>query len=274
MAIQCFVCGFAHLDPLPSADALERFYSSEFWETDKPGEVARALDQADWLSATYADWLTVLEGRAPGGTLLDVGCGYGWFLQAAALREWHVAGLDPSRAACDYVVSTMSVPIKNGSWENSMPGVFDAIAAHWMIEHVPDPAAFLRWCRASLYSGGALLLVCPNEWTQAQRHANNYVAVYNYFIDPTHVNYFGQSSLSNLLGRCGFRVTDWLATEPMENFLINRRDYTVDPAIGRECHREIEMRDLSWTRAERLAHYRELGGFGQGRDLVCVAVPE
>ena len=272
--INCRLCGFAHLHPLPGADTLARFYETDFWQTEKPGEVARAQDQAEWLAATYADWLTVIEERVPGRTMLDVGCGYGWFLQAAALREWRVAGIEPSKPACEYLASTLNIPIANKSWESCDPGPVDVIAVHWVIEHVPEPAAFLRWCRGNLYSGGAFLLVCPNEWTQAQWRANHYTAKENYWLDHTHINYFSQSALSNLLGRCGFRVTDWLATEPMEQFLINRRDYTIDPALGRECHREIEIRDLSWTREERLVHYRELGGFGHGRDIVCVAVPE
>src|SRR3990172_3816194 len=86
--IDCRACGYAHLETLPSTDDLDRFYASSFWQVEKVGALARIEEQRDWWAAIYGDWLELVEQYAPGRTLLDVGSGYGHFMQAASRRDW------------------------------------------------------------------------------------------------------------------------------------------------------------------------------------------
>lgn len=273
-AINCRQCGYVHLQDIPVPETLDRFYRSAFWEA-KGDALAHYLEQKDWTLATYGDWLSLVEKHVLGRTLLDVGCGYGWMLDVAQSRGWERAGIEPSADAAEY--SAQRHKIVWAGWESALtylPGIsqqWDCISALWLIEHLPDPNAFLLWCREHLYSGGALLLACPNDFTYKQEKAQPKVK--NYWLDATHICYFNWTSIANLLGRCGFRIVEQTCTYDMADFLLAGSDYTADPVLGRTLHRRIEQMDLALTRSQRLWLYQHMARHGGGRDLVIVARP-
>lgn len=273
--IACAACGFAHLDPLPDPAALDRYYSSDFWATKGAGWLERYEAQRDWLAMQNGDWLTALESHVAGRFLLDVGCGYGFLLQQAKTRGWQTIGIEPS-AEANYVATERLLTVHQGTWENFdhpslTPWCFNAISAMWLLEHLPDPLAFLRWCRAHLHAGGALLLAVPQEFTTLQMQADTRVKVPGYWVHETHAAYFTDGTLSNLLGRAGFRVVDRLATAAMEAYLVAGRDYTADEALGAACHADVRGRELGLSREVRLDAARDRARLGVGRDLVVIA---
>lgn len=268
--IACHACGFAHLTEPPAG---EGFYQSEFWQAYKPGALERMQAQAEWWAATYGDWLSLAEQNTLGRTLLDVGAGYGQFVRAARERGWAATGIESSIAAAAWA-REQGAWVLTGSWETTPLERYDCISTLWLVEHLPDAERFLRWARAHLYGGGVLLAVVPNEWTREQAQANRIAERKFYWLDKTHYSYFDWPTFANLLGRCGFRIVERLATWPMERFIVDGDDYTDDADLGAACHREVEQHDLRLTRAERLAFYGELAGHGDGRDMVVVAKPE
>ena len=134
--VNCRACGFYHLREFPDSDMLGRFYRSGFWES-KTGALEHYLEQKDWTLATYTDWLSLVEGRILGRTLLDVGCGYGWMLDAAQPRGWSVSGIEPSTDAFDFCRTRHNVI--HAGWENAlvyqpgMPDLWECITALWLI---------------------------------------------------------------------------------------------------------------------------------------------
>jgi SAM-dependent methyltransferase len=283
--VDCAACGWAHLHPLPDPAELHAYYRSAFWGETKAGWRELYEAQRDWLLMSNADWLEAVEPHVPASKipcLLDVGCGYGYLLRAALARNWHAYGIEPDGAAVVYARQQLYVPLDrhggvyHGTWENfhswhlpdRQPNV---IAALWLMEHLPDPREFLQWCRDRLAPGGALLLAVPQEFTQPQALANHYADVRDYFVAPSHVNYWTAATFANLLGRAGLRIVDLLATHIMENFIITGDDYTNRPELGARLHADVRRRELEMTREQRLAAARRRARTAQGRDLMVVA---
>lgn len=275
--VECRECGYAHLSGFPKSTDLETYYTSEFWEKDKLGELALYEDRRAWWAMTHADWLSRLEHEILGRTLLDVGCGYGFFMHTAQARGWHTLGFELSKAACGYASKLCNGGLWCGNWENrdasgSAPEKFDAISALWLIEHLPDPPEFLKWCHDHLYSSGALLIVCPNEWTRAQTEANEKVEKKCWWVDKTHLNYFNIATLGNLLGRAGFQVVEWLSTETIENFIgAGDGNYVDNPELGPRLHHEIEELDMLMKQSDRIGRATHRARRGEGRDIVSIA---
>ena len=267
--IDCESCGFVHVDPIPRPELLTRYYGRTFWQNVKPDALDALRRQRKWWRATYGDWLTLL-GDAHDGRLVDVGCGYGEFAQVASAWGWTVVGIEPSERAAAYC-ERRGLHIYAETWETCRVMSADAVSALWLIEHLPDPAAFLKWCNDILWPGGKLLLVLPNEWTPIQEEANLFATKHEWWVHASHINYFSWASIEALLERCGFRITERFATYPMERFVMTGADYTDDHKAGRKAHKHIEKMDLLMSRESRISYYRWLGRRGRGRDIVLVA---
>lgn len=276
--IDCTECGWAHLDPLPSAADQSAYYAGHFWEETKAGWLARYEAQREWIDATNGDHLAALGVQTVGCTnidLLDIGSGYGWFMEMARSMGWRPLGIEPSESASQYATKHW-LTVHQGTWENfdhpKLPQFkFTAISAMWLMEHLPNPLAFLHWCRAHLRPGGALLLAVPNEFTWMQAMAGQVASVPAYWVHPTHLNYWSGATFGNLLGRAGFRVVDKLNTFDIEGYLANGRDYTADESIGAACHAQVRAAELAVNRGIRLIEKRTRGKLGIGRDLVWIA---
>ncbi len=89
-------------------------------------------------------------------------------------------------------------------------GVFDAVYAGEIIEHLLDTAAFLREVRRVLRPGGSVVLTTPNLcslknlycWLMAKQ-----LAWVDYKLGQHgHIRYFSPRSLHQILAESGFRV--------------------------------------------------------------------
>ena len=270
--IQCQTCRFAHQYPIPDAGELADLYKAHFWEDHKPEALHEFIEQRDWWAMTHTDWLTMLHAHSPGvAHLLDMGCGYGYFAHAADAMGWMVHGVDISPKAVSYAKDV--VPAANfycRPWEEHK-GRYQAVSALWLIEHLTDPQAFLSKARSWLDDDGLLLIVTPNEWTEAQRLADEKAANPRWWIHPTHVNYFTFETMETMLERNGFRVVDKMTTYPMENFIHIGFDYTADNGVGRICHRMVEQIEQRADQKARMKSYRSLAEQDEGRDMVILA---
>jgi 2-polyprenyl-3-methyl-5-hydroxy-6-metoxy-1,4-benzoquinol methylase len=100
-----------------------------------------------------------------GRSLLDVGCGTGWFSQRAAARGARVTSLDIGLALLGQVpAKVQSARIAADACALPFPdGVYDVIVSSECIEHTLDPRLALReLCRVTR-PGGVLVVTVPNQ---------------------------------------------------------------------------------------------------------------
>jgi 2-polyprenyl-3-methyl-5-hydroxy-6-metoxy-1,4-benzoquinol methylase len=102
------------------------------------------------------------------GALLDVGCAYGPFLQAAHEAHWAVQGVDVSQDAVSYVKNTLGFPAICGDF--AAAGLeaafgtarFDAVTAWFVVEHFEDLGAALAAVSRALKPGGVFAFSTPS----------------------------------------------------------------------------------------------------------------
>ncbi|MFW5694558.1 MAG: methyltransferase domain-containing protein [Alkalispirochaeta sp.] len=110
------------------------------------------------------------DGRAPGGherpRLLDVGCAYGPFLQAAAEGGMVPTGLDISQDAVSYVERELGFAAYVGDIRTVSPaevgGPFDIVTMWYVIEHFPDLDTVLDRVSHLIHPGGLFAFSTPN----------------------------------------------------------------------------------------------------------------
>ena len=97
-------------------------------------------------------------------SVLDVGCSYGWFLDAARARGMQVQGLEPDpRSAA--IAKGKGNTVVEGSFPESLADgtTFDVIVFNDVFEHLPDVQAAIDHCRRHLNEGGLLVLNLPSS---------------------------------------------------------------------------------------------------------------
>jgi 2-polyprenyl-6-hydroxyphenyl methylase/3-demethylubiquinone-9 3-methyltransferase len=167
----------ANVDPRE----VERFSSqaSEWWN---PNGKFKALHRFNTIRLEYIrNTLLRHFERKPddeqplaGLNILDVGCGGGLLCEPLARLGANVTGIDPSRANIDVAKAHaaeagLEVNYRLTSAEALVKQAeqFDLVLAMEVIEHVPNPDAFLISCAKLVKPGGLLLVATINRTFKA-----------------------------------------------------------------------------------------------------------
>jgi len=175
---------------------------------DEPG-------QRELVERTAGELASVV---APPGPVADLGCGPGAHAFALARRGYDVAGIDGSprmvqaartRAARDKATASFGVddvraPLRFA--DASLGGVLAIL----VLQHLPDPEAFIAEIRRCLRPGGHVLVTAPARDGTPLTSQNLYwrLRAACYHLVPGVVRFYDTSSLSRLAEDQGLTVVE------------------------------------------------------------------
>lgn len=135
--------------------------------------------------------------------LLDVGCGNGYFISVAKEFCGQTFGTEYSDRLRRFASEKTGLPIFGQSLHDLPETGFDIITLFDVIEHIPDPHAFITDVSRILNPGGHILIYTPNFDSFGIRAMGSYSSI----IDPTeHVVLYTLPSLRVLAAQFGFDV--------------------------------------------------------------------
>jgi SAM-dependent methyltransferase len=152
-----------------------------------------------------------------------VGCGAGYFLDAARTAGWQVAGVELSEAAATAARSELGLDVFTGALSDAgfPAGAFDLITMFEVLEHMRDPGAALNEACRLLRPGGLLAVEVPNDM-DAYRAALARADQRWWVIPPVHLYYFNASSLSRWLLMSGFEPVHLSSEGSVGGDLLNQ----------------------------------------------------
>ena len=190
--VKCRKCGIVTSELIPSDETLIDYYHS----------YPSYENLSDLTLVRYNEILDKLEPFRKTNNLVEAGCGFGFFLEVAAKRNWNVYGTELSISALNecrrkglHVIESPELLL--GEYEDK----FDAIVSLEVIEHLSDP-----FYEAGIYSrlarpGGALYITTPNFNALSRIVLNSRWNVIQY---PEHIYYFTLQTIRKVLYRNGF----------------------------------------------------------------------
>jgi SAM-dependent methyltransferase len=221
--LSCALCSTLYTASLPAEGGGED-YDAYYTDVNLsvPDFIARRLDE---IVATF-------EPYRQTNRLLDVGCGAGSFLEAAARAGWRPHGVEVSRPAVEHV-RRLGFEIFAGELESAdhPDGHFDVVVASEVLEHVADPRAMLREIARVLRPGGLLWATTPHGRGVSARALG---ARWSAVSPPEHLHLFSVASIRRALREAGFRRAQVAThgTNPYEIVNGLRRRAAADVAGG------------------------------------------
>ncbi len=239
----CCRCGCVFQSPMPDPATIAGFYPSTYniYQEEQRTQIDASAYKRALLRTRYGyghlrgtPFDALLGGIAgafvrldvpryiPGGRLLDVGCGNGRFLGNMQALGWQAEGVEFSADGVE-VCRRAGLKVHHGDLASAAfaDGSFDVVTVRHVIEHIPDPHAFIAELARILKPGGTLIVETPNAdalgrgWFGPNWFANEV---------PRHVFLFSPAALDALgmqhgLARQGLR----LETSP--KIVLNSIDY-------------------------------------------------
>lgn len=203
---RCPGCGLQFQSPrLTFSELSEKIYTEDYC----PGHEESASDTA---FARQLSNFKRLIGRT--GSVLDVGCGNGSFLEFAKSHGWETFGADIRLSP---ETASLTCPL----WEGRLTDIdfgeskFDVIRFNHVIEHLQNPLIELERCRSLLRPGGVVFVGVPNLAGISPRIKNLQSRLglkrkrWRHYAATHHLYFFTPATLRMMIERAGFSVVHW-----------------------------------------------------------------
>jgi len=233
--VTCLECGSLYVSPRPTSSMIDAYYREseavKFWETQFFKETAHARREKIFRPrAELVGELIQEYDRAETNTFVDVGSGYGIFLEEMAKQNLfeNVLGIEPAPNLADVCrqkgFRVIEKPVE--AVEKDELGA-DFITAFEVLEHVFDPVRVVTAMERLLRPDGILLFttltVSGFDIQVLWEHSDS---VY----PPMHINLLSVEGINRLGERCGLDIVE-LATPGKLDVDIVRNALVKNPDI-------------------------------------------
>ena len=220
--VRCRECGLRYADP-QTVDAVQVYQDDYFADkADRMFDPARLLLVLKSDIDSFGNIAGVIRDRLnPQLRLLDIGTGRGSFLILCKLLGFnHILGTDISRSNVEFL-ERFGIETKIGVIEDLNLGKFDIITFHHVLEHLPDPGAFLTHISGMLSDGGVGHLLIPNEGSLNSRFKSLMSKMklkkrpFKHLAPGHHLWFYEKQTIIRLLDKYGFKI-DYIGTRATE----------------------------------------------------------
>lgn len=204
-AARCNTCGHVQTTPLPTIDEDEKLYQDNmFRRLISKSEMDDILLMQKY--EPYADkQVNIIKNRLPKDkTILEIGSGYGWFIEKIRAEGYVAEGIELSDEKCEMALKRANIQLHNinilrdGSQDI---GKFDAVCMFQVLEHIAEPVEFLKRASQFLKKNGCVVIEVPNFNAYMKQYSKEYND-FSYF--RCHLSYFTPETLTKVLDMAGF----------------------------------------------------------------------
>jgi 2-polyprenyl-3-methyl-5-hydroxy-6-metoxy-1,4-benzoquinol methylase len=138
------------------------------------------------------------------GKILEIGSGYGFFLEEMKKRNYEVIGIEISneRKRISKKITKAKIVDMNIMEEDSKLGKFHTIVLFHVLKHISNLNQFLKNIKKMLYKNGKIVIEVPN-YDDYQIKSNYAYKEWNF--QRAHIHYFTPKTLKSVLQKNGLK---------------------------------------------------------------------
>lgn len=209
----CNACTARFTQDVPEQDKIGAYYASENYisHSDTKKGIINSLYHLVRKRTLGAKRRLVINSTGiVNGSILDIGCGTGAFLNTMKEADWNITGLEPDDIARTKAAELYNIrPQEPGRLFELTPASFNVITMWHVLEHVHELHAYIRQIEKLLAPGGKAFIAVPNY---TSRDADIYKERWAAYDVPRHLYHFSPQSIENLLAQHGLKL---IAVKPM-----------------------------------------------------------
>ena len=207
--LKCECCSHVFTSPLPQEENIGRYYASENYIShhdksqnlrDRVYKIVRNINLKNKAK--------IVQNFVPRGTLLDIGCGTGYFPAYMQSHNWEVSGIEPDSTARS--LSTNKGIATYSSMEEVPTKEYDVITLWHVLEHLYDLDKSFEFFQSHLKTAGYLIIAVPNHMSL---DAIKYKELWAAYDVPRHVHHFSRESIRKIAQKFNYNLVE---TFPMK----------------------------------------------------------
>lgn len=218
----CNECEMIFLNPV-----LKDLELAEYYKNNNEIQSSAHENESAFYRRIYSAGLDMIATVKAKGSLLDIGCSGGFFLDIAKERGFVTHGVELNKAEVRIASSkghvVWGVPIQQTPDSQS----FDVITLWDVFEHIKNGISYLTHLRSRLAVGGLLFLQIPSANSLAARIIREKC---NVFDGVEHVNLYSSNTLERIANASGFKIVSIKSVidelKPVLNYLNYDDPYT------------------------------------------------
>ena len=249
--------GYYSVTPLPTKEELESYYANNYYQDStsvtykseySEDEINQKKLRANLIFHSLEAQLKIDEA-----SLLEVGCGEGFLLNAANELGCDIKGIDFSHHGIDKFFPDLAYKVQTGDAFNILDEYIqgrksvDICVLQNVLEHVIEPEVLINKIKQIIKPDGVLIITVPNDYSAMQKKIIelNYSKNEYWFAPPDHLHYFNVDSLEAFVTDHGFEIVDSFGDFPIEMFLFHEgSNYAHDASKGKSAHNARITLDL------------------------------
>jgi 2-polyprenyl-3-methyl-5-hydroxy-6-metoxy-1,4-benzoquinol methylase len=208
---KCTSCSLIFTNPRPDTKDIAKYYQSEDYisHQNKTTNFVNLLYKGvrNFTLKKKVSWLNKYSDDK--GSLLDIGCGTGFFLSAAKKNGWKTTGIEPNKIARK-IAAKKKLKIQESLEDIKKDQKFDAISLFHVLEHVHDLRKTGKKIVSHLNETGRVFIAVPNiESYDAVSYGTNWAA----WDVPRHLYHFNQKTIQTFADEVGLEI---IGQEPLK----------------------------------------------------------
>lgn len=205
--VQCASCGFHFTNPRPEEAEAGKYYQSEDYishSDTRKGLINSLYHYARKFTLKKKLKLITSVSKQQHGSLLDLGCGTGAFLNICKENGWQVQGIEPSKEARDVAKKSYGLHLNDvNTWESFPDNSLDVVTAWHVLEHVYKLEDEVKQVKSKLKNGGTFSVALPNCSSADAQFYGPYWAAYDV---PRHIWHFTPADVKRFFEKQGFTL--------------------------------------------------------------------